>query len=43
MEYGMIAAVLSLAIVGGVGEVQSQIMLEWTDINSTTNQALNKN
>lgn len=40
VEYGLIAAVLSLAIVAGVSLVMTAIQTEYTDINSDMNQAL---
>ena len=40
VEYGLIAAVLSLAIIGGISLVMTAIQTEYTDINSDLNQAI---
>ncbi|MEL6200800.1 MAG: Flp family type IVb pilin [Pseudomonadota bacterium] len=40
VEYGLIAAVLSLVIVSGVSMVMTALQTEYTDINSDLNQAL---
>lgn len=40
VEYGLIAAVLSLAIIGGVGILAGDLQAMWGDNNSDINQAL---
>ena len=40
VEYGLIAVVLSLVIIGGVGLVMTSLETEYTEINSDLNQAL---
>ena len=40
VEYGLIAAVLSLVIISGVNMVMTSLQTEYTDINSDLNQAL---
>ena len=40
VEYGLIVATLSLVIVGGISLVMTALQTEYTDINSTMNQAL---
>lgn len=41
VEYGLIAAVLSLAIIAGVGVLAGDLRVMWGDNNSDINQALN--
>ena len=39
IEYGLIVAVLSLAIVGGVGQAANALVFLWSDNNSRLVQA----
>ena len=41
IEYGLILAVLSLAIVGGAGRVSNSLAYLWGNNNSRLNQGLN--
>ena len=41
IEYGLIIAVLSLAIVAGVGSAGEKLEFMWGDNNSQINQGLN--
>lgn len=40
IEYGLIVAVLSLAVVGGIGKAADAIQYLWGDNNSRLQQAL---
>lgn len=42
IEYGLIVAVLSLAIVGGVGNAADALNYLWGDNNSRLQQAINR-
>ena len=42
IEYGLIVAVLSLAIVGGVGTAANSLKYMWGDNNSRLQQAINQ-
>jgi pilus assembly protein Flp/PilA len=41
IEYGLIIALLSLAIVGGIGHAADKLEYMWGDNNSRLNQGLN--
>lgn len=43
VEYGLIAAVLSLAIIGGVGYLANDLQAMWGNNDSEINQALSGN
>ncbi|MBL8581346.1 MAG: Flp family type IVb pilin [Rhizobiaceae bacterium] len=43
IEYGLIVAVLSLVIVGGIGKVAEELQYLWGDNNSRLQQGLQSN